>query len=189
MKHMVLGRNINKSNFRNWLDRLDQRIVRWLAHYSLPFLRIGMGIVFLWFGGLKFFPGLSPATDLAVRTIDVLTFGLIPGNTSLILLATLETVIGVGFLSGRYMRLTLGLLVLQMAGTLTPLAFFPGEAFMVFPYAPTLEGQYIIKNLVLIGAGLVIGSTVRGGQIVPEPPGLSRGRSQISTQPLRVDRA
>ncbi|MCL5995061.1 MAG: hypothetical protein M1546_03270 [Chloroflexi bacterium] len=74
-----------------------------------------------------------------------------PG-TSLILLATLETVIGVGFLTGRYMRLALGLLVFQMAGTLTPLALFPGEAFVQFPCAPTLEGQYIIKNLVLIGA-------------------------------------
>lgn len=177
------------SNLRNRLDRLDLIIVRWLARYSLPFLRTGMGIVFLWFGALKFFPDLSPATDLAVRTIDDLSFGLIPENVSLILLASLETAIGLGFLTGRYMRLTLGLLVFQMAGTLTPLALFPGEAFMVFPYAPTLEGQYIIKNLVLIGAGLVIGSTVRGGQIVAEPQELSRGRAQLSAQPVRVDRS
>jgi hypothetical protein len=87
------------------------------------------------------------------------------------------------------MRLTLGLLVFQMAGTLTPLALFPGEAFMVFPYAPTLEGQYIIKNLVLIGAGLVIGSTVRGGQIVPEPHELSQPRSRLIPQPVNVDRS
>jgi uncharacterized membrane protein YphA (DoxX/SURF4 family) len=177
-----------KSNLRNWLDCLDLSIVRWLARYGLPFLRIGMGIVFLWFGALKFFPGLSPAAGLAVRTIDVLTFGLIPGNISLILLATLETAIGLGFLTGRYMRLTLGLLIFQMAGTLTPLALFPGEAFMHFPYAPTLEGQYIIKNLVLIGAGLVIGSTVRGGQMVAEPRELSQQRSQISTRPMKGNR-
>jgi uncharacterized membrane protein YkgB len=160
----MLSRNLN-----NWLERLDVNIVRFLARYSLPFLRMGMGIVFLWFGALKFFPGLSPATDLAVRTIDVLTFGLIPENVTLILLATLETAIGLGFLTGKYMRLTLGLLVFQMAGTLTPLVLFPGDAFTVFPYAPTLEGQYIIKNLVLIGAALVIGSTLRGGRIVAEP--------------------
>ena len=177
------------SSLREWMDKLDLIIVRWLARYSLPFLRIGMGIIFLWFGALKFFPGLSPATDLAVRTIDVLTFGLIPGNISLILLATLETAIGAGFLIGRYMRLTLGLLVFQMAGTLTPLALFPMEAFMVFPYAPTLEGQYIIKNLVLIGAGLVIGATVRGGQIVAEPQAMAQPQRQISTQPVRVDRS
>ena len=180
---------MKKNNFRNWLDQLDLIIVQWLARYSLPFLRIGMGIVFLWFGALKFFPGLSPATDLAARTIDVLTFGLIPGDVSLILLATLETAIGLGFLSGRFMRLTRGLLIFQMAGALTPLALFPGEAFMVFPYAPTLEGQYILKNLVLIGAGLVIGSTLRGGQIVAEPQEISRPRSRLIPQPVNVDRS
>ena len=173
-------------NLSKWFDRLDQQIVRWLARHSLPFLRFGMGIVFLWFGALKFFPGLSPATELAVRTIDVLSFGLIPGSISVILLATLESAIGLGFLTGRYMRLTLLLLLFQMAGTLTPLALFPGEAFIHFPYAPTLEGQYIIKNLVLIGAGLVIGSTVRGGQIVADPVELSRPRSRVSAQQITV---
>jgi uncharacterized membrane protein YkgB len=180
---------MTKLDFKTWMDRLDRNIVHWLARYSLPFLRMGMGIVFLWFGALKFFPGLSPATDLAVRTIDVLTFGLVPGSISLILLAALETAIGLGFLIGRYMRLALGLLVFQMTGTLAPLVLFPGEAFVFFPYAPTLEGQYIIKNLVLIGAGLVIGSTVRGGQIVAEPLEPSRPRSQITSRPIRVDRS
>ena len=75
---------MRKNILQEWMTRLDQSIVRWLASYSLPFLRIGMGIVFLWFGVLKLFPGLSPANDLAVRTIDTLTFGLIPGNISLI---------------------------------------------------------------------------------------------------------
>jgi hypothetical protein len=55
-----------------------------------------------------------------------------------------------------------------MLGTITPLLLFPGEAFLRIPYAPTLEGQYIIKNMVLISAGLVLGATVRGGRIVPE---------------------
>lgn len=168
------------SVLQTMFDKLDRRIVDWLARYSLTFLRIGMGIVFLWFGALKFFPGLSPATDLAVRTIHELTLGLIPDNLSLILLATLETLIGLGFLTGKYMRLTLALLVFQMAGTLTPLALFPEEAFMRFPYAPTLEGQYIIKNLVLIGAGLVIGATVRGGRIVPDPQKLTWQQYQES---------
>jgi uncharacterized membrane protein YphA (DoxX/SURF4 family) len=176
------------NNLREWMDRLDLSIVRWLARYSLPFLRTGMGVIFLWFGALKFFPGLSPATDLAVRTIDAFTLGLMPENVSLVLLATLETAIGLGFLTGRYMRLTLGLLVFQMAGTLTPLALFPAEAFMVFPYAPTLEGQYIIKNLVLIGGGLVIGSTLRGGQIVPERHDIPQPRSRMMPQPVNVDR-
>lgn len=177
------------SRLRIWLDYLDRRIVRWLARYSLPFLRVGMGIVFLWFGALKFFPGLSPATDLAVRTLAVLTFGLIPARLSLLLLATLETAVGLGFLSGRYMRLTLALLLFQMAGTLTPLALFPGELFLHFPYAPTLEGQYINKNLVLIGGGLVIGATVRGGQIVAEPQELAQKVGRLSLQPVRIRRS
>jgi hypothetical protein len=84
------------------------------------------------------------------------------------------------------MRLTLALLVFQMAGTLTPLVLFPGEAFTLFPYAPTLEGQYIIKNLVLVGAGLVIGATVRGGRIIADPEEPSEQRSQLSPQPVRL---
>jgi uncharacterized membrane protein YphA (DoxX/SURF4 family) len=179
---------MRKNNFNRWLDRLDLAIVRWLARYSLPFLRIGMGIVFLWFGALKFFPGLSPAMDLAVSTIDVLTLGLIPANLSLILLATLETAIGLGFLTGRYLRLTLVLLVFQIAGTLTPLALFPGEAFVQFPFVPTLEGQYIIKNLVLIGAGLVTGSTLRGERIVVEPQEVTRSQARLLPQPVKIDR-
>jgi uncharacterized membrane protein YphA (DoxX/SURF4 family) len=150
-------------------DRVDRNIVRWLARYSVTLLRIGMGVVFVWFGALKFFPGLSPATDLALRTIDALTFGLVPPNIAIILLATLETVIGLGFLTGKFMRVILALLVFQMAGTVTPLILFPSETFTIFPIAPTLEGQYIIKNLVLIAGALVIGATVRGGQLVPEP--------------------
>lgn len=65
--------------------------------------------------------------------------------------------------------MTLLLLAFQMAGTLTPLVLFLAEAFLQFPYAPTLEGQYILKNLVLIGAGLVIGATVCGGRLVAGP--------------------
>jgi len=69
------------------------------------------------------------------------------------------------------MRATLLLLALQMAGTLTPLVLFPAEVFTRIPYAPTLEGQYIIKNVVLIAAAMVVGATVRGGRIEPEPAG------------------
>lgn len=149
------------------LDVVDVTIVHWLARLSVPILRIGLGIVFLWFGVLKFFPGFSPAEGLVMQTLDVMTFGLIPARVSLLLVAALETVIGVGFLSGRYMRVTLLLLAFQMVGTLTPLALFPAQAFSA-PFAPTLEGQYIIKNVVLIGAAMVIGATVRGGHLVAE---------------------
>jgi len=143
-------------------------IVSFMKRYSILLLRISLGIVFFWFGILKFFPGLSPADEIATVTIEKLTFGLIPPGVSIIILAAWETLIGIGFLSGKYLRITLFLFFTQMAGTMTPLLLFPAETFTRFPYAPTLEGQYIIKNLVLISAGLVLGATVRGGRIVDD---------------------
>jgi uncharacterized membrane protein YphA (DoxX/SURF4 family) len=150
-------------------DRLDARITAFLASAAVPTLRLSLGIVFLWFGALKFVPGLSPAEDLAARTIETLSGGAIQPAISLPVLATWESLIGLGLLSGLFMRATLLLLVVQMAGTITPLFLFPSETFTQFPVAPTLEGQYIIKNFVLIGAAMVVGATVRGGRIVPEP--------------------
>jgi uncharacterized membrane protein YphA (DoxX/SURF4 family) len=149
-------------------DAIDARITSWMARYGLRLLRISLGIVFLWFGALKFFPGLSPAHDLAARTIEKLTFGTVHATVSVPLLASWECLIGVGLLFGIFMRATLFLLAVQMAGTLMPLVLFPGEVFTRIPYAPTLEGQYIIKNAVLISAAIVLGATVRGGGLVAE---------------------
>jgi uncharacterized membrane protein YphA (DoxX/SURF4 family) len=148
---------------------IDERLTSWMARYGILLLRVSLGIVFFWFGFLKFFPGLSPAQDLAMRTIQMLTFGLIPDKTAILMLAVWECLIGLGLMFGLFMRATLFLLWTQMLGTITPILFFPHEVFTRIPYAPTLEGQYIIKNIVLISAGLVIGATVRGGRIVPAP--------------------
>jgi uncharacterized membrane protein YphA (DoxX/SURF4 family) len=153
------------------LDSVDARLTLWMARYGVAALRVTLGVVFLWFGALKFFPGLSPAQTLALETIGVLTRGLLPADAGLVLLATLECVIGVGLISGKFMRLTLLLLAFQMFGAASPLLLFPGEVFTQFPYAPTLEGQYIIKNLVLVSAGIVIGATVRGGFLTAHAPG------------------
>ncbi|MBF8289415.1 MAG: hypothetical protein HW391_383 [Chloroflexi bacterium] len=153
------------------LEPIDVRITAALARWGVPVLRIGLGIVFLWFGALKFFPGASPAETLAARTIELLTGGAVGPSVSLPVLATWESLIGIGLLAGRFMRATLLLLGLQMLGTLTPLVLFPAETFSSFPLVPTLEGQYIIKNIVLIGAAMVVGATVRGGQLDPEPGG------------------
>ena len=151
------------------LEPIDVRITATLARWGVPVLRIGLGVVFLWFGFLKFFPGASPAEALAARTIEVMSFGLVGPAVSLPALAAWESLIGLGLLTGRYLRATLFLLALQMLGTLTPLLFFPEETFSIFPFAPTLEGQYIIKNVVLIGAAMVVGATVRGGRLEPDP--------------------
>ncbi|MBI3828575.1 MAG: DoxX family membrane protein [Planctomycetes bacterium] len=150
-------------------ERIDASFTQWLARHGVQFLRISLGIVFLWFGALKFVPGMSPAEELAARTIGMLTFGHVTANVALYLLAAWECAIGLGLLLKVWMRITLFLLFVQMLGTATPLALFPNESFLHFPFAPTLEGQYIIKNLVLLSAGMVIGATVRGGALVADP--------------------
>jgi uncharacterized membrane protein YkgB len=127
-------------------------------------MRIGLGLVFFWFGALKLVPSLSPAEELVRNTIYI-----VDPDWFLYVLAIWEVLIGLGLIFGKYMRLTLLLLFLQMPGTALPLVILPETVWTVFPYGLTLEGQYIVKNLVLIGAGLVLGGTVRGGRLDPEP--------------------
>ncbi len=143
-------------------------ITNWMADKGIMLLRISIGIIFLWFGVLKFFPGLSPAEGLAIDTIKLLTFDLVPQQLIIYGLASWETLIGLGLVFNLFMRETLLLLYLQMLGTLSPIFLFPDEVFTQFPYALTLEGQYIFKNMVVISAGIVLGATVRGGKIVAE---------------------
>ncbi len=151
-------------------DRIDAALTEWMARNGIRLLRLSLGVVFLWFGVLKFFPGLSPAQTLAGATISRLSFGLITPELAVFILAAWECLIGIGLITGYFLRATLLLLWLQMLGTITPLFLFPGQCFSVVPIAPTLEGQYIIKNLVLVTAGIVIGATVRGGRITARPP-------------------
>jgi len=146
-----------------YFKKIDESITNWMARAGLKFLRIGLGIVFFWFGILKFFPGLSPAEELVRNTIYFLD-----PNTFIPILAAWETLIGFGLITGKFMRLTLLLLFLQMPGTALPLIILPDIVWNIFPYGLTLEGQYIIKNLVLIGAGIALGGTVRGGRFIPE---------------------
>ena len=147
------------------LDLLDQTVTQYMARYGITLLRISVGVIFMWFGFLKFFPGLSPAEGLATRTLEVLSFGMVPPRAALIILAVWECAVGLGLILAIFLRTTLLLLWLQMAGTVAPMLMFPQEVFSHFPYAPTLEGQYIIKNLVLASAGVVVGATVRGGRL------------------------
>jgi uncharacterized membrane protein YphA (DoxX/SURF4 family) len=171
-------------NPQEQFNRLDARITRWMARYGVLLLRLSLGIIFLWFGVLKFFPELSPAEDLVGRTFQELTFGIIPSDAANLIVAVWESLIGLGLITGLFMRITLLLLFLQMAGTFTPIFLFPGEVFTRIPYAPTLEGQYIIKNLVLISAGIVIGATVRGGRVVADPEAAQEAKRNEETGPL-----
>jgi uncharacterized membrane protein YphA (DoxX/SURF4 family) len=154
---------------QNWIARKDVALTKWMARYGVVALRVSLGVVFFWFGALKFFPGLSPAEGLATRTIEQLSFGLLAPGVSIVILAAWECLIGLGLITGRFMRVTLPLLALHMFGTVTPLFIFPAETFTRIPYALTIEGQYIIKNVVLATAGIVLGATVRGGDLVADP--------------------
>lgn len=145
-------------------EKIDRALTRWMARYGLTVLRLGMGVVFFWFGALKLFPGLSPAEELVRNT----TYFVDP-DLFLPVLAIWEMLIGAGLLIGKYLRLTLLLLFTQMIGTALPLVVLPQAVWTVFPFGLTLEGQYIIKNLVIIGAALVLGATVRGGRLTAEP--------------------
>jgi len=150
------------------IHKIDVFLTNWMASKGIGILRISLGIIFTWFGILKYFSGLSPAESLAIRTIDILTFGLIGEDLVRYGLATWETLIGIGLIFNFQLRITLLLLFLQMIGTMTPIFLLPDEVFNIVPYSLTLEGQYIIKNLAIIGGGIVIGSTVRVKTKKPE---------------------
>ena len=154
-------KSIEEKIVTKYFDKLDRKITEWLSKYGLLILRICLGIIFLWFGVLKFFKGLSPAEDLVRNTVYFMD-----PDIFIPILALWESLIGIGLITGKYMRLTLLLLFLQMPGTALPMIILPEKVWTIFPYGLTLEGQYIIKNLVLISAGVVLGATVRGGKIV-----------------------
>lgn len=157
------------TSLADFFPRADRRITQWMAKHGIGITRVALGVVFFWFGFLKFFPGESSAEDLATRTISAITFGSLSPAVSGPLLAAWECAIGLGLLTGKALRLTLVLLFLQMLGTLLPLAIFPHETFTRIPFVPSLEGQFIIKNLVIIGAAMIVGATVRGGRMVGDP--------------------
>lgn len=152
--------------------------MRVMEFHGVSMLRRSLGVVFFWFGILKFFPGSSPAEDLAARTISELTLGHVGPQVSVPVLAGWECLVGIGLLGGWWMRATLALLWAQMLGTVTPLFLFPAETFLRIPFEPTMEGQYIIKNVVLVSAAFVVGATVRGGGLVSQPEALALARAR-----------
>lgn len=146
---------------------IDAAVHRFLVARSLTVLRCSVGAVFLWFGLLKFFPGLSPAEDLVVRTFDVLTFDLVPGRAAVVFTAVVECALGTILLTGRWLRVAVYALGVQLLGILAPLVLFPGRLFD--GPAPTLEGQYVIKDVVLLAAAMVLAATLKGGHLIRGP--------------------
>lgn len=105
---------------------------------------------------------MSPAEHIAENTIHKLTMGFINDHTSLCLLAAIECLIGLLLLTGKYVQVALLLLFPHMLCTFTAFIFSPQETFQVVPYGLTLVGQYIIKNIVIIAAALVIWQQEKG---------------------------
>lgn len=147
------------------IDRVDLVIIPFLRRVAVPLLRLSLGIVFVWFGLLKVFE-VSPVAGFVARTVywvDPSFF--VPA------LGVFEVTLGVLLLLGRMMRLTLLLLVLQMVGTFLTFFILPNVTFQHGnPLLLTVEGEFVVKNLVVISAALVVGSTVR------RRPGASRRR-------------
>lgn len=166
MNEEMAGRKMLGERF----DRIDRRITRWMARSGVTILRISIGVVFVWFGALKFFPGASPAADLIRESWGfVESWGLLSMGTFMTILAGWEVLIGLGFITGKFLRATILLMVLQMVGAVSPVVLQPSAVWQQFPFVLTLEGQYIIKNAVLMSAAFVIGATVRGGGLADEP--------------------
>lgn len=148
---------------------IENALHRWLVGHSAMALRISVGAVFLGFGVLKYFPGASPAEDLVVSTMSLATFGLVADWAGLVFVATVECLIGLCLLTGRGMRVGIWLLAVLLVGILSPLVLLTDRLFTGL--APTLEGQYVIKDVIVVTAGLVIAATsFRGGRIVRDDP-------------------
>lgn len=183
--------------------RLENAIHRQLVGHSLTALRVAVGAVFLGFGLLKFFPGVSPAEDLVKETVAILTFGLVPGWVAILAVATLESFIGVCLILGKWMRLAVWLLAVQFVGILSPLVLLTGRLFNGPFDAPTLEGQYVLKDVILAAAAMVIAAaTFRGGRLVRDEPTLlppdatkgeraldAPGKLQVVLEGVRDDRS
>lgn len=127
-----------------------------LERHQFGILRICIGILFLWFGALKFFPGVSPAEGLATETVDILTFRLFSTSFLYTSLAVLEFALGLLLVFGREFKVTFWLLIFHMICTIMPLFVLREVTFVNFPYQLTIEGQYIVKNIVIISAAIVL---------------------------------
>ncbi|WP_328477851.1 DoxX family protein [Actinoplanes sp. NBC_00393] len=135
---------------RTWQDRAAAIFTA----YGAVALRVSLGLVLLGFGALKFFPGASPAEALVMRTVDALTFGLISGTPAVVATAVVETFIGFTLITGIGLRVGALLLFPVIAGMMTPLFLFPADMFPGM--LPTLEAQYILKDIILAAAAMVV---------------------------------
>ncbi|MEV7962602.1 DoxX family protein [Oerskovia paurometabola] len=147
------------------LGRSDAVAVALAAHltrWSVPALRVTLGLVFLGFGVLKYFPGASPAEQIVTQTVGALTFGVVEGTAAVVLTAVVETVIGLTLLTGRWLKVGLVVLAVALVGMMSPVVLFPGE---LFGDGMTLLGQYVLKDVVFVAAAAVVAAVTLGARL------------------------
>lgn len=137
-----------------YLASVDRKISAWMDKYCQGLMRISLALIFIWFGLLKPL-GMSPEEELIKNTVYFF-----PPEVVLFILGCWEVTIGVGLLYKPLLRVALLLLLIELPGTFLPLIVLPEICFHSVPFGLSLEGQYIVKNLFLIGAAFVIGSKV-----------------------------
>jgi uncharacterized membrane protein YkgB len=143
--------DVKLGKFTIILGRCDKIAAQWMHRHGQLLLRISLGVIFIWLGALKPL-GLSPVNDLITNTVYW-----VPADIFIPVLGYWEILIGIGLLFRPLIRVALTLLFLQIMGTALPLIIVPEVCFTQFPYGLTLEGQYIVKNLVIISAAIVVG--------------------------------
>ena len=152
----------------NALMYKGNRIATVLGRHSVDILRVSLGLVFLGFGVLKFFPGASPAEALVMRTLDTLTLGIIDGRNAVLLTALMECFIGLTLVTGKFLRTGLLVLGFSLVGIMSPLVLFPSD---LFGGGPTIVAQYVVKDVVLVAGGLVVAAHALGGRIRSDSSG------------------
>lgn len=120
------------------------------------FLRLSAGFVYFYFGFLKLFPDLSPAEVIAGETLTRLSFHWLSASMALRCLALMECAIGLCFLFSYKLHIVFLVFIFHQASTFLPLFIVPELCFKFAPFAPTMEGQYIFKNLISVAAGFTI---------------------------------
>lgn len=161
---------------------LEARLMYWMTEHSLTLLRISLGLVFFIFGALKFLPNTSPAESLSVRTLERLSLGLMEGDIARLVVAIVEVVVGVSLLTGWLLKAGVILLGFVMLAIMAPLVLFAGELFPGPRHTPTLEAQYVFKDVVLAAASIVVALRARGAKmVVDDTPGAAHKRREART--------
>jgi uncharacterized membrane protein YphA (DoxX/SURF4 family) len=161
------------------------RLAGWLAPLSIAMLRISLGLVLLGFGALKFVPGASPAEELVMRTVERLTYGALSGTGAVVLTAVIETLTGLALITGVGLRIALVALGGELIGFMVPIVLFYDDMFP--DGTPTLEAQYILKDIILFAAWAVLAAQALGARYAPHDAARTQAAAGRRARPLHRD--